>query len=179
MPAHPLPEFTLQKHDGSVITSQTLPGSWHLVSYGFTHCPDICPTTLVEMAQFKRALNQHTRYRDLDLHFYTVDPGRDSLNQLAEYLPWFHEQISGWRADSDRQARAFESALGIHASVTQDAQGAVQVTHGLKLFLINDQGELQAVLDPTRTLTGRLHFEPDRLLQDYLTVRRWVNARQL
>ncbi len=175
MPAQPLPEFKLRQHDGAQITPNTLPGSWHLISYGFTHCPDICPTTLMEIARFKRALDQQSQFSDLKVHFYTVDPARDSLAQLADYLPWFHEQFNGWRAGSDREARAFESALGIHASVSRDAQGAVQVTHGLKLFLVNDAGQLQAVLEPTRTLTGQLHFEPDRLLQDYLTIRRWTH----
>ncbi|WP_127556073.1 SCO family protein [Saccharospirillum alexandrii] len=179
MPAQPLPAFRLEQHNGPVVTPDTLPGNWHLISYGFTHCPDICPTTLVEMAQFKRALDRQSQFTDLRLHFYTVDPGRDSLAQLADYLPWFHEQFSGWRAVSDQDAEAFESALGIHASVTQDEQGSVQVTHGLTLFLINNDGRLQAVFEPTRTLTGRLHFEPDRLLQDYLTVRRWANNHQL
>jgi len=179
MPAQSLPAFSLEQHNGPVVTSNTLPGDWHLISYGFTHCPDICPTTLVEIAQFKRALDLQSQFTDLRLHFYTVDPGRDSLAQLADYLPWFHEQFSGWRAASGQDAEAFESALGIHASVTQDEQGSVQVTHGLTLFLINNDGRLQAVLEPTRTLTGRLHFEPDRLLQDYLSVRRWTNTHQL
>lgn len=176
MPAQPLPEFRLKRHNGPEVTPNTLPGSWHLISYGFTHCPDICPTTLVEMAQFKRALDQQAQFSNLNVHFYTVDPQRDSLAQLADYLPWFHEQLSGWRAATEHDAEVFESALGIHVSVTQDEQGSVQVTHGLKLFLINDEGRLQAVLEPTRTLTGRLHFEPDQLLQDYLTIRRWVSA---
>lgn len=175
MPAKPLPEFRLQQHDGPEVTPDTLSGSWHLISYGFTHCPDICPTTLMEVARFKRALDQQSQFSDLKVHFYTVDPARDSLSQLTDYLPWFHEQLDGWRAGSEQDARAFESALGIHASVTRDEQGAVQVTHGLKLFLVNDMGRLQAVLEPTRTLTGQLHFEPDRLLRDYLTIRRWTH----
>lgn len=175
MPAQPLPEFKLKQHDGTEVTPNTLHGSWHLISYGFTHCPDICPTTLMEIARFKHALDQQSLFSDLKVHFYTVDPARDSLAQLSDYLPWFHEQFNGWRAASEQDARAFESALGIHASVSRDEQGAVQVTHGLKLFLVNDTGRLQAVLEPTRTLTGQLHFEPDRLLQDYLTIRRWAH----
>lgn len=67
----------------------------------------------------------------------------------------------------------------IQASVTQDEPGSVQVTPGLTLFLINEEGRSQAVLEPTRTLTGRLHFEPGRLLQDYQTVRRSANTHQL
>jgi protein SCO1/2 len=176
MPAQPLPAFKLERHDGAAVSRDTLEGSWHLVSYGFTHCPDICPTTLLELAQFKKGLSEQATFNTVNVHFYTVDPARDSLSQLAEYLPWFHEQFTGWRAGSDPNARAFESALGIHASVTQDAQGKVQVTHGLHLFLINDEGRLQAVLEPTRTINGQLHYEPDQLLQDYLTIRRWTLA---
>lgn len=179
MPAQPLPEFELEQHDGPAVTPGTLPDSWHLLSYGFTHCPDICPTTLVEIAQFKRSLKQQSRFTDLNVYFYTVDPERDSLMQLADYLPWFHPDFSGWRAADEQQASTFESALGIHARVTRDSQGSVQVTHGLKLFLLNDEGHLQAVLEPTRALTGRLYFEPDRLLQDYLTIRHWANNNQL
>jgi protein SCO1/2 len=175
LPAKPLPHFKLERHNGESVTPDTLTGSWHLISYGFTYCPDICPTTLAELARFKRSLEQQARFTDLEIHFYTVDPDRDSLTQLSEYLPWFHDQFIGWRAGSEQQAERFESALGIHSNVSRDAQGSVQVTHGLKLFVLNSEGRLQAVLEPTLTLTGRLHFEPDRLLQDYLTLRRWVS----
>jgi protein SCO1/2 len=176
MPAQPLPEFELEQHDGAPVSADTLPGPWRLISYGFTHCPDICPTTLIELAQFKRSLDQQQEFNDLEVHFYTIDPGRDSLEQLSRYLPWFHDDFSGWRASSERHANTFESSLGINATVRNNSDGTVDVTHGLKLFLLDAKGRLQVVLEPTRTLSGQLHYQPDVLLKDYKTVRRWVGS---
>lgn len=170
----PLPEFELVAHDGRGFGPAELNGRWHLVSYGFTHCPDICPTTLHQVAQFYRQLKAQKEYTDLQVLFYSVDPGRDTAARLADYVSWFHEDFVGLRSAEAVEARTFATSLGINASVQPaDKPENYQVAHGLMLYLLNPQGELRAALKPTRDMDGSTYYEPDRLLADYLAIRRW------
>lgn len=169
-----LPDFNLVTHHQNALTREDLQGRWHLVTYGFTHCPDICPTTMMELAAFQRALEAQPYYQDLDVWFYSIDPGRDTAAHLADYVPWFHPNFQGLLASNEREAQRFEQGLGIVAFVepSEDAS-QYQVAHGLQIYLMNDQGELEAALHPTRARNGQQHYEVDRLLQDYLAIRQW------
>src|SRR6478609_2936034 len=85
-----LPAFSLQQSDGTRLVPGELQGHWTLVFLGFTHCPDVCPTTLAELAQAQRAwqtLPEATRPRVL---FVSVDPDRDTPERTGEYAHGFH-----------------------------------------------------------------------------------------
>ncbi|MHA7879743.1 MAG: SCO family protein [Saccharospirillum sp.] len=169
-----LPRMNLVTHREQSLTDESLEGRWHLITYGFTHCPDICPTTLMELAAFARALEAEPNYGDLDVWFYTVDPGRDSADHLADYVPWFHPSFTGLLPANVQAARRFEQSLGIVAFVEpSDDPLEYQVAHGLQVFLLNDRGQLEAALHPTRQRNGSQHFDVDRLLADYLAIRAW------
>lgn len=171
----PLPEFRLTDHTGQPFTQTELNGDWHLISYGFTHCPDICPTTLFELARFRRQLDTYDRFTDLRILFYTIDPERDTQAQLANYVPWFHDNFVGLRTDNAAQAEVFQSSLGLTAQVNPaDTPEDYQVAHGMRLYLLDSEGRYRASLEPTRDRDGTQYYEPDRLLQDYLALRRWT-----
>lgn len=169
----PLPGFRLVDHRGNDFSGRDLQSSWHLLSYGFTNCPDICPTTLNEVAEFRRMLDARGTFNDLRVLFYTVDPERDTVSRLANYVPWFHEGFRGLRAPGPAEAETFETGLGINARVTSGKDGGHNVSHGLLLYLLNDEGELQAALTPTKEMSGHRYYEPARLLEDYLAIRQW------
>lgn len=172
--SRPIPDFQLADHKGASFSGKDLQGQWHLVSYGYTHCPDICPTTLYEVSEFRQLLDAQPAYTDLQVLFYTVDPKRDTLSRLADYVPWFHETFKGLRAPSQAEATAFETGLGIVANVEpSENDEEYQVAHGLMLYLLNEKGELQAALKPTREMDGSLYYEPQKLLKDYLAIRQW------
>src|SRR5690606_11104718 len=85
-----LPAFSLRQVDGTPLVSGELRDQWTIVFLGFTHCPDICPTTLAQLAQAQRqweALPDSTRPRVL---FVSVDPERDSPDHIGEYAHAFH-----------------------------------------------------------------------------------------
>lgn len=172
----PLPNFELMDHRGQRVQKADLNGQWHLVSYGYTHCPDICPTTLGELAAFRRLLNEAERFNDVRVLFYTIDPERDAVDRLAAYVPWFHSSFVGLRAPDDAAAQTFEQALGIRASV-QPAENPsdYRVSHGLMLYLVDAAGRFRATLAPTRERDGRQHYQPQRLLEDYLALRAWAD----
>lgn len=167
-PARKLESFTLLDHRGEPFNRADLKGQWHLLSYGYTHCPDICPMTLVEVADMVAALEKEQIYTDLQVLFYSVDGERDRPEVLAEYVPYFHPRFIGLtRAErSRRQHRSFEQGLGIVARVRPEG-----VEHGMKLFLLNPHAQLQAVFKPQLNKRGVYQFTVAQLLQDYRAVR--------
>ncbi len=169
-PARKLEPFTLLDHLGKPFSRADLKGRWHLVSYGYTHCPDICPMTLVQVADLVTILEEEQTYADLRVLFYSVDGIRDRPEVLAEYMPYFHPRFIGLtRAEqSPRQYRSFEQGLGIVARVRPEG-----VEHGVMLFLLNPKAQLQAVFKPQLNDRGVYQFAVAQLLQDYTAVRNY------
>jgi protein SCO1/2 len=178
-----LDEFRLLDHTNREFTNADLEGRWHLVSYGFTTCPDICPTTLNQLVTVKHKLRQQGRAGDLRVLFYTVDHRRDTVDQMATYMPFFDPEFVGLthEDDSENPHLPFETSLGIVAQLVpltgpdvDPADNEYQVNHGVTLFLINPEGELQAIFEPDYGPSGMHSFNPDTLLQDYLEVRNYL-----
>ena len=177
-----LQPFSLLDHHNQVFNNDSLKGRWHLVSYGFTTCPDICPTTLSQLAIVASRLEQQGG-ADLRILFYTVDHRRDTISQMASYIPFFHPDFVGLTHldDSNNPHLPFEQSLGVYAQMVpiitaDDEAGAndYQVNHGVTLFLLNPQGELQAIFKPEETLPGAHTFDPDKVLGDYLAIRHYL-----
>jgi len=87
-------EFSLLSHTGAPFTLDDLKGRWTLVYFGFTHCPDICPTTLAKLSQVVKVLDSDIAEQTQVL-MVSVDPARDSVDKLAEYVPHFHSDFVG------------------------------------------------------------------------------------
>lgn len=175
-PARNLDPFHLLDHDERPFTRERLQGQWHLVAYGYTHCPDICPLTLARLAGVKRKLDEEGTYPDLQVLFYSVDSARDTPEQLALYTRHFHQDFVGLaRAPAPvGNYRNFEQSLGILAK-TREKENFV--SHGVMLMLINPKAQLQAIFKPEPNDHGMLHFDEQRLLLDYSAVREYY-ARQ-
>ena len=86
--------FRLDAHTGSEFTHRDLEGHWTLIFFGFTHCPDICPTTLQFLADLKDQLND-TEVSDTRVIMVSVDPERDTVEKLANYVPYFNASFIG------------------------------------------------------------------------------------
>src|SRR5690606_5641497 len=86
-------DFTLVRHTGEPFSSAELKGHPHLMFFGFTHCPDICPTTLLEISKHLDAIGDAAR--DLKVLFITVDPERDTPEAMAQYMSSFDPRIVG------------------------------------------------------------------------------------
>lgn len=174
--ARALPPFELLDHNSEVFDNSDLEGRWHLVSYGFTTCPDICPTFLADLARFKEQLPR--RHDDLGMAFYSVDHRRDTPDQLTRYLSFFSPEFIGLthRDGNDNRHLPFETGLGMVSRLVpaEDGSDDYQVNHGVTLFLLNPAGKLQAIFRPTTTRGGQPGFEPDVLLRDYLAIRDYL-----
>ena len=178
--AIPLKEFSLVDHNNRKFTRQNLLGQWHIVSYGYTYCPDICPMTLTTLAQVARSIEKDQVFTDVQFLFYSVDPGRDTVARLAEYVPWFHDEFIGLTlADTDESPDlSFEQSLGISAVITPlemdeglEDFGGYSVSHGVAIYLLNPDGDLQAIFKPTVDKDGRRYYTVDQIYQDYRKIR--------
>lgn len=176
--ARELAPFELTDHRGDTFSNEDLEDRWHLVSYGFTTCPDVCPATLAELASFRDRLQPELR-RDLQVLFYSVDHRRDSPAQLASYVSFFDPEFTGLTATDGGEAgaAAFADSLGI-VSVLEPAPGTTledgdyEVGHGVTLLLLNPDGRLQAVLEPGRVdARGFPGFDIATLVRDYTAIR--------
>ncbi len=177
--AREIPLFELRDHDGSAFSNGDLLGRWHLVSYGFTTCPDICPTMLSSLARFSGQLDEAER-RDLQVLFYSVDHRRDTSARMARYVTYFDPGFQGLTHldDPDNPHLPFEQGLGIVSRLEPvlDEAGVptdeYTVSHGVTLLLLNPRGELQAVFKPDNRGPQQHSFDVQTLLRDYRAIRR-------
>jgi protein SCO1 len=144
----PVAGFSLQDHHGVAFGNARFAGAPSLVFFGFTHCPDVCPTTLALMAQLAR----EPRLAQLRLVFVTVDPHRDDTTTLANYVRAFGDSITGLRGE-DAALEPLLQSLGAARSVQQLAGGDYVVDHSATLFYVDAQGRLAAVFTPPFSFT--------------------------
>ena len=135
--------FTAQRADGGPITRDDMLGRPHMVFFGFTHCPDVCPTTLYEAGQLLDRLGPDGD--KVDVYFVTVDPERDTAPLLADYLRAFDPRITGITgtpeqiADLAKQWRVF-----VRKGEVRD--GEYNVDHTATTFLMTPEGDLASTV---------------------------------
>lgn len=140
-----LVDFELVSHQGEAFTRDSLEDRWTLLFFGFTNCPDICPMTLFELAGVREYLAEENLADAIRTVFVTVDPARDTPEQLAAYVPEFDPTfigVTGELEEIDRLARDVGIA---HARHDQNGGDDYLVDHGTAVLLINPRAELQAV----------------------------------
>lgn len=146
-----LPDFALRQSDGTQLVPGELKGHWTLVFLGFTHCPDICPTTLMELAQAQRqweAMPASTRPRVL---FVSVDPERDDPDRIGEYAHGFHPDTLAATADIPALEGFARSVSMVFAKVPPpEAARADQysVDHSATIAVLDPQARMAGVITP-------------------------------
>lgn len=142
----PLPEFRLLGQDGTPFTRDSLRNRHTLVFFGFTHCPDICPATLQQLAMARAALVERlpTGTAAPDILLISVDPGRDTPEALKAYTSIFGPGTFAATGEHDRLL-ALTSPLGIFFETGETSESGYAVNHSAAVLLVNDRAELQAV----------------------------------
>ena len=128
--------FTLTNQHGETVTRDDLLGRPHAVFFGYTFCPDVCPTTLYEMSQHIGAMGENAP----DVVFVSVDPERDTPEVLREYLDHFDERIlalTGERTEVDEAVQAYRAYYKIHEP---DEYGTVLIDHTASVYLFGADG---------------------------------------
>jgi protein SCO1/2 len=139
-----LPEFSLVDQRGDSVTRNTFRGRWNLLFFGFTNCPDICPLTLKILAAARTEL---TSIRDHPLPrivFVSVDPERDTPQQLASYVDYFKADVLGVTGDV-AELRKLTSMLGIFFAKQAPDGEAYGVDHSAAVIVINPDAEFHAL----------------------------------
>lgn len=137
--------FRLTAADGRIVTDRSLIGGVTVVLFGFTNCPDVCPTTLA--AASAGAAQLGNRARDVRILFVSVDPGRDTPAVLRDYARAFGPRVTALTGSAKPltdTARAFRASW----SVTRGANGAVEVRHTGLVYLFGRDGRLAKLLPP-------------------------------
>jgi len=145
-------ELALTGHDGKPRTLADFRGKVVVLFFGYTHCPDICPTTLVDVAAVMKALGPDAAR--VQVLFATVDPERDTSDVLAKYVPAFDSRFIGLSGDAAATQRAAKEFKIFYEKRSGAAPGAYTVDHSGQSYVIDAQGRL------------RLLVRHDRIAQD-------------
>ena len=147
--------FHLVDQNAKPITDQDFKGQPFLVFFGFTHCPDVCPTTLFEVSEIFRALGPDAK--NIRAMFVTVDPERDTPAVLKDYLASFDPRIIGVTGDIDAITAA-EKSYRVYAKKSPIKTGGYGVDHSSVLYLMGPDGKLVNFYDEA--------VSPDDLAKD-------------
>ncbi len=136
--------FTLTDHDGRSITEKALTGQPSAVFFGFTHCPEVCPTTLYELSVWFEALGDDGD--DLQAYFITVDPQRDTPQVMKSYVENFTDRITGITGDPETVERVAR-AWNIYWKKVPLDDGDYTMDHTASIFLVDAEGNFRGTID--------------------------------
>ena len=139
--------FKLVDQNDKPITEQDFKGEPFLVFFGFTHCPDVCPTTLFEVSEIFRALGPDAK--NLRAMFVTVDPERDTPAVMKDYLASFDPRIIGVTGDIDAITAA-EKSYRVYAKKVPTDGGGYTMDHTAIVYLMNKDGRFVAPFNMKR-----------------------------
>lgn len=150
--ARALSPFQLMDSEGKEFSNQQLQGHWTLMFFGFTHCKSICPVTMAILNQTFTMLQKAHSQSTPEVVFVSVDPARDSIETIKQYVISFNANFKGVRGEDDAIARlAREMAVVYMQVATQNDTGHsshYDINHSGTIMLLNPRGELQAFFTP-------------------------------
>lgn len=138
-------DFRVISTNNTLYRAEDFEGTASLVFFGYTHCPDICPTTLAEAVDWRETLRISPD--QLRIIFVTVDPDRDTIEILRTYLEAFDENVIGLRGRTAEQTEAIKTAFGVFSEKVDDPDSTEYlVNHTVGVFLIDANGVFEGRL---------------------------------
>ena len=136
--------FSLTAPDGSTVTDQTLKGQPFAIFFGFTRCPDVCPTTLSRLAQLRTRMGEDgDKFR---IVFVSVDPGYDSPEDIGRYVDLFDTPIIGLTGSDEAIAKTADAYHAFYQKVPVEG-GDYTIDHTAAVYLMDADGKLQSIID--------------------------------
>lgn len=145
-PRRALPDFSLIDHRGQSFGPRNLRGHWSLMFFGYTNCPDFCPTTLATLAAMEKNLAASGARVRPQVIFMSVDAKRDTPSQLAKYVPYFDPEFIGITAKDQPSIEAVARKLGVAVMISPKPDGSYTVDHSGAIFVVDPDGKLAAIL---------------------------------
>jgi len=154
-----LPEFSLLDQHNEAVGRPSFHGQWDLVFFGFTNCPDVCPTTLQILANAKRELSEAGVAELPRIVLVSVDPERDTPELLGRYVNYFggdNLAVTGELAEIIK----LTTPLGIYFAKNQTDDENYGVDHSAAVLVVNPDGEFSALFSAPHTVVNYVHDLP-------------------
>jgi protein SCO1/2 len=137
-------DFSLTDHNGKRRTLADFKGKVVVVFFGYTQCPDVCPTTMAELAGVLKQLGPDADR--VQVLFITIDPERDTQELLAKYVPSFDPRFLGLRGDSAETAKVAKDFKVFYQKVPGKAPGAYTMDHTAGSYVFDSKGRVRLFL---------------------------------
>jgi protein SCO1/2 len=158
--------FKLTDHNGQPFTKERFKDKWSLVFFGYTSCPDVCPTTLQNLGFIYDELKAITDKSQVLL--VSVDPQRDSQEKLSQYIAYFNSEFVALRAGHE-VLFPFARNMGLMYAINGEGDDYL-VDHSASLVLVNPVGKIAAIFKPEQVVGSVPSIDSDKLLSDYQKV---------
>lgn len=145
--ARAVPDFNLVDTHGAAASTAALRGHPTLVFFGFTHCPDVCPTTLATLASVQKQVVSDRKLAGLKIALISVDPERDTPQQLGSYIASFGGDFIGLTGSADEIVKATRG-FGVAAARVDLGGGNYTMDHSAAVFALDSQARIVAVFTP-------------------------------
>ena len=145
--------FDLVDHDGNQVSNATYRGRYPLIFFGFTHCPDVCPTTLARVVKLRNKLGAGAR--PFEIVFVTVDPERDGPAEVGKYAELFNSSVIGLTG-TPAQISQVKKQFGIYSRKVPDQSGSYSVDHTATVLLFDRNGRFTGTIAPEESDTAAL-----------------------
>ncbi len=159
-----LQQFNLVDHNNQPFKLESLKKHWTFMFFGYTFCPDICPTTMSALtATMSQLKNNPEAVKDVQVVFVSVDPQRDTIEKLAGYMGYFNKEFTGVTGKRDELDALVSQAGAGYAIEPETAPGEYLVSHTSAIFLVNPDGELVASF-------SQPHY-PETIAEQFIQIR--------
>jgi len=135
--------FTLVDDTGAAVSQKTLAGKPYAMYFGYTYCPDVCPTTLVDLSRWIKKLGPDAE--KLNYVFVTIDPGRDTPKLMHMYLSTFDKHIRGFTGTPEQVAKIANEYRVYHKKIPTDDSGYV-MDHSTFIYLMSADGKFVGII---------------------------------
>jgi protein SCO1/2 len=161
-------DFTLVQQNGQPFTREDLKGHWSFLYFGYIYCPDLCPTTLIELNRLDQRLEQQQLDRDTAYLMISVDPERDTPQQLGKYVQYFNKKFKG-ATGTPQELDRLAGQLGVMYHIPPHQAGEnYAVDHSSAVILIDPDARLHAVFTAPQ--------KPETMAADFARIRERYQA---
>ena len=141
----PLTPFELVAADGSGFAPENFKGHWSLVYFGYTYCPDVCPLTMVELADVKQRLAAKLPNLGEQYYLVSVDPARDTPKRMGEYVAYFDPEFHGLTGKDEEIGKFAQQVGAYYLKPSGQSDKAYVVSHSSTITVIDPDGKFHAV----------------------------------